>query len=205
MSGMRAVILCALLLLLASVAFASDVEEANNLALVNQCTKDSDCEANHFCKSPITPAGGSMCVASPLLEDYDWHQTMHLVLLGVAAFVAAGAGGNGVNSVNIPVMIALLSLSPFEVTPWAHIVSLGTSVSFCTFAAFQSHPQYTGVSLFNLEAVLLMTPGFMAGNFMGALFAGSFPRWFVSCFFSLNSVWFRSFLPYLFTGSCLHC
>ena len=94
-----------------------------------------------------------------------------------AAMVAAGAGGNGVNTVSIPVMIALLYLSPTEVTPWAHIVSLGTSSAFVFFSSFRAHPLHDKVSLFNLEVVLLLLPGFLVGNFLGALFEGALPRW----------------------------
>ena len=78
-----------------------------------RCAVDGDCEPNHFCKT--LPDGVRACALQPLMQDFDWHHSLHLVVLAVTAFVAAGAGGNGVNSVNIPVMIALLSLSPSEV------------------------------------------------------------------------------------------
>ena len=66
-----------------------------------------------------------------------------------------------------------------QVTPWAHLVSLGTSTAFVAWSAFQAHPTQPGASLFHLEAALMMTPGFLSGNFLGSLMEGAFPRWFM--------------------------
>ena len=100
-----------------------------------RCAVDGDCEPNHFCKT--LPEGARACTLQPLLQDFDWHHSLHLVILAATAFVAAGAGGNGVNSVNIPVMIALLSLSPSEVR------SPSTMACFCLSAKVSQTRSYS--------------------------------------------------------------
>ena len=68
-------------------------------------------------------------------------------------------------------------------------MSVATSFTFCAIAAFRTHPEHANVSLFNLEAVLLLTPGYLGGSFLGTLFHGALPRWLLLAILLVFTVW----------------
>lgn len=144
------------------------VESATQSCSDARCPPSTSCELTH--------GGQKQCLHKPLLplNVYD-------VAAGILAFVAcalAAGGGVGGGGLLVPIFILVLNFETNRATALSLATISGGSLANLFTYVQRYHPlTVRRRPLIDYDAVLLFSPGLLAGTIVGGIFSVQFPSW----------------------------